>query len=167
LARSRIWPTRETPKGAPSILQGLGIAVTPANVARSINSVPDQFLARIGTTATITRWLAASIAWRAEGSPRYDLWGRADGFRRPGVEMYWEPGITIGAGRHTVSFNMPIGYYYNRFPDPYTGNPGDSTFPKYVAIGTYSLTFGGGGHPPTVNPIPARKVNSPASSAQH
>jgi hypothetical protein len=139
--------------GAPSILQGLGVAVTPANAARSINSVPDQFLARIGTTASITRWLAASLAWRAEGSPRYDLWGRADGFRRPGVEMYVEPGVTVGVGRHAVSFNMPIGYYYNRFPDPYTGNPGDTTFPEYVAIATYSMTFGGRGHAPPIKPI--------------
>lgn len=127
--------------GAPSILQGLGLAITPATAARAVNSVPDQFLARIGTTASITPWLSASIAWRAEGSPRYDLIGRADGFRRPGVEMYWEPGVTVGAGRHTVSFNVPIGYYYNRFPDPYTGARGDTTFPKYVAIGTYSVNL--------------------------
>ncbi len=127
--------------GAPSILQGLGLAITPATAARAVNSVPDQFLARVGTTANITPWLAASIAWRAEGSPRYDLVGRADGFRRPGVEMYWEPGLTVGVGRHTVSFNVPIGYYYNRFPDPYTGAKGDTTFPKYVAIGTYSINL--------------------------
>ncbi|MGE3703812.1 MAG: hypothetical protein AB7I13_00970 [Vicinamibacterales bacterium] len=127
--------------GAPSILQGLGLAITPANAARAVNSVPDQFLARVGTTVSVTPWLSASIAWRAEGSPRYDLIGRADGFRRPGVEMYWEPGVTIGTGRHTVSFNVPIGYYYNRFPDPYTGARGDTTFPKYVAIGTYSVNL--------------------------
>ncbi|MQA31721.1 MAG: hypothetical protein GEU82_18120 [Luteitalea sp.] len=138
---------------APSILQGLGLAVTPANVARSINSVPDQFLARIGTTASITPWLSASLAWRAEGSPRYDLVGRADGFRRPGVEMYWEPGVTVGVGRHTLSFNVPIGYYYNRFPDPYTGTPGDTTFPEYVAIATYSLSLGGRGHQTPASPI--------------
>jgi hypothetical protein len=57
--------------------------------------------------------------------------------------MYWEPGVTITQGRHSFSFNMPVGYYFNRFPNPYTGAAGDSTFPEYVAIGTYSVKFGG------------------------
>ena len=77
-----------------------------------------------------------------EGVPRYDMFGRSDGFRRPGVEMYWEPGITLNTGRHSVSFNVPIGYYFNRFRNPYTGAPGDSTFPEYVAIATYSTRLG-------------------------
>jgi hypothetical protein len=57
--------------------------------------------------------------------------------------MYWEPGVTFTSGRHSVSFNLPVCYYFNRFPNPYTGNPGDSTFPKEVAIATYSMRFGG------------------------
>ena len=57
--------------------------------------------------------------------------------------MYWEPGVTFTSGRHSVSFNFPVGYYYNRFTNPYTKNPGDSTFPEYVNIATYSLRFGG------------------------
>jgi hypothetical protein len=114
--------------------------------ATNFNTVSDQFVFRTGTTVGITRYIAASIAWRVEGVPRYDAIGRSDGFRRPGVEMYWEPGITISAGRHAISFNVPIGYYYNRFPNPYTGAKGDSTFPEYVAIGTYSVRFGGGTH---------------------
>jgi hypothetical protein len=61
--------------------------------------------------------------------PRYDLVGRSDGFRRPGVEMYWEPGVTISAGRHAISFNVPLGYYYNRFPNPYTGAKGRFDIP--------------------------------------
>jgi hypothetical protein len=111
---------------------------TPSNV----NSVSDQFVFRAGTTIALTQQIAASIAWRMEGVPRYDLFGRSDGFRRPGVEMYWEPGVTISTGRHAVSFNFPVGYYFNRFRNPYTGNPGDSTFPEYVSIATYSMRLG-------------------------
>jgi hypothetical protein len=111
---------------------------TPTNV----NTVSDQFVFRAGTTFAITPQIAASIAWRMEGVPRYDLFGRSDGFRRPGVEMYWEPGITLNTGRHAVSFNFPVGYYFNRFRNPYTGNPGDSTFPEYVSIATYSMRLG-------------------------
>ena len=77
------------------------------------------------------------------GMPRYDLIGESHGFRRPGVEMYWEPGVTLSYGRHSVSLNMPVGYYFNRWSNPYTGNAGDSTFPEYVSIATYSVRLGG------------------------
>ena len=56
--------------------------------------------------------------------------------------MYWEPGVTVSTGRQAVSFNFPIGYYYNRFRNPYTGSPGDSTFPEYVSIATYAVRLG-------------------------
>jgi hypothetical protein len=39
--------------------------------------------------------------------------------------------------------NIPVGYYFNRMPNPYTGAAGDATFPKVVAIATYSFRFGG------------------------
>jgi hypothetical protein len=114
-------------------------STTPSN----INTVSDQFLFRAGAAVPITSHITASLSWRAEGVPRYDLIGDSHGFRRPGVEMYWEPGVTLTEGRHSVSFNFPVGYYFNRFPNPYTGNPGDSTFPEYVSIATYSVRLGG------------------------
>ena len=140
---------------------GTLVTATPTNV----NTVSDQFVARMGTSMGVTRHIAASIAWRVEGVPRYDLIGRSDGFRRPGVEMYWEPGVTVSAGRHAISFNVPMGYYYNRFPNPYTGTKGDSTFPEYVAIGTYSVRFGGSTHAaktPAVSDQPATPRVLPA-----
>ncbi|HEX4346304.1 MAG TPA: hypothetical protein VHZ73_01965 [Vicinamibacterales bacterium] len=123
-----------------------GTLASAADTATSFNTVSDQYVTRIGTQVVVTRRVTASIAWRAEGVPRYDLIGRSDGFRRPGVEMYWEPGLSINVGNQTFSFNMPVGYYFNREPNPYTGASGDATFPKYVAIGTYSYRFGKGAH---------------------
>ena len=116
----------------------LATATAPSNV----NTVSDQFVMRAGATVAITSQIAASIAWRMEGVPRYDMFGASHGFRRPGVEMYWEPGVTFNAGRHAVSFNFPVGYYFNRFRNPYTGSRGDSTFPEYVSIATYALRLG-------------------------
>jgi hypothetical protein len=113
---------------------------------RDHNSVPDQFLGRVGVGVPIWKYIGASVAFRAEGVPRYDLIGRSDGFRRPGHEFYVEPGITITAGRNTFQFNVPLGVYRYRSPDPYTGNTGDATFPDAVAIASYSLRFGGGKH---------------------
>ncbi len=116
-----------------------GNLVTNLNPS-NINTVSDQFVFRAGTTVQITHWLGASVAWRMEGVPRYDAWGRSDGFRRPGVEMYVEPGVSVVVGgRHAMSLMVPIGYYFNRFRNPYTGNRGDSTFPEFVTIATYSV----------------------------
>ena len=109
----------------------------------NINTVSDQFVFRAGAAVPINSYITASLAWRAEGVPRYDLIGHSHGFRRPGVEMYWEPGVTLTYGRHSMSFNMPVGYYFNRWSNPYTASAGDSTFPEYVSIATYSVRLGG------------------------
>ena len=138
-----------------------GTLESDAATATSFNTVSDQYVTRIGTQVAVTRRVTASIAWRAEGVPRYDLVGRSDGFRRPGVEMYWEPGVSISAGNHVLSFNMPVGYYFNREPNPYTGNAGDATFPKYVAIGTYSYRFGKGAHMATHPAITDTPTSAP------
>jgi hypothetical protein len=134
---SGTWLANPRNTGTPS----RGNLVTNTNPS-NVNTVSDQFVFRAGTSVALTRRISASIAWRMEGVPRYDAFGRSDGFRRPGVEMYWEPGITVSTGRHAMSLNIPVGYYFNRFRNPYTGNPGDSTFPEVVAIATYSMRLG-------------------------
>ena len=131
------------PKDTGTLSRGTLVTTTATTSPTGVNTVSDQFVFRTGTQVGITSNISASIAWRVEGVPRYDLLGASHGFRRPGVEMYWEPGVTFMTGRHAVSFNLPVGYYFNRFPNPYTGNPGDSTFPEYVAVATYSMRFGG------------------------
>jgi hypothetical protein len=139
---SGTWLANPRNTGTPS-RGNLVTNATPTNV----NTVSDQFVFRAGTsvsifqhlTSTGVRQLALTLAWRMEGVPRYDVFGRSDGFRRPGVEMYWEPGVTLNLGDQVIAFNLPIGYYFNRFRNPYTGTRGDSTFPEYVAIATYSV----------------------------
>ena len=74
----------------------------------------------------------ASLGVRVEGVPRYDLIGRSDGFRRPGREVFVEPGISYCRGRSSVQFNLPRAIYRLRAPDPYTGAAGDATFPDWV-----------------------------------
>jgi cytochrome oxidase Cu insertion factor (SCO1/SenC/PrrC family) len=124
-------------------------AVPPINAdGTSFNSVPDQFMARLGGAVPIgSTGLACSLAWRVEGVPRYDLIGQSRGFRRPGVEMFVEPGVSYAKGGHVYSVQVPIGYYRNRFPNPYTGNRGDATFPKYIVLASYGYRFGGTARP--------------------
>jgi len=133
---SGTWLMNPKNTGAPT--RNTLITATPTN----FNTVSDQFIFRAGTSVTVTKHIAASVAWRMEGVPRYDLIGLSEGFRRPGVTMYVEPGVTLTTGRHSVSFNIPIAYYRNRFPNPYTNSAGDSTFPTTVAIATYSTRLG-------------------------
>jgi hypothetical protein len=129
--------------GHPSIISGLGVAVTPANANRLVNSVPDQYLARMGVALPAgLRGLGASIAVRMEGQPRYDLIGRSDGFRRPGTEVFLEPGLTFVRGSSTWSASVPIAFYRNRYPDPYTGSRGDATFPNFVVLVGVSARLG-------------------------
>lgn len=134
--------------GTPSILVGLlgPAANTPANANKLVNSVADQYLFRVGAATIIpkTRHLSGSLAFRAEGLRRYDLFGRSDGFRRPGYELYLEPGVSYSYKGQSFSFNVPVGLYRNRLPDPYTGAAGDATFPDYVFLGSYSVRFGKG-----------------------
>jgi len=108
-----------------------------------VNSVPDQYLARLGGAFPVKWGVAGSVAWRAEGLPRYDLIGASHGFRRPGVEMFIEPGVTWARGQHVIGFQVPIGYYRDRFPNPYSGAKGDATFPKRIWLANYSYRFGG------------------------
>jgi len=129
--------------GTPSLVVARGGTPSPANANRLVNSVPDQYVVRAGAGIPVWKRIGASVAWRAEGLRRYDLIGRSDGFRRPGVEMFIEPGLIYSTGRSTISVNMPIAYYRNRKPDPYTGAQGDATFPNYIGLINYNVRFGG------------------------
>jgi hypothetical protein len=127
----------------PSILTVLGSNTTTGpNAGLGVNSVPDQYLTRLGGSVAVWKGIAGSLTWRMEGLKRYDLFGASHGWRRPGTEMFIEPGVSYSNGRHTFSFNVPIGYYYNRRPNPYTGNRGDATFPRQIFLSSYAFRFG-------------------------
>jgi hypothetical protein len=129
-----------------SIGYNISAAPTPPINAdgTSYNSVPDQYLARVGGAFPMGKTgFVGSLAWHVEGLPRYDLIGESHGFRRPGVEMFIEPGLSYAKGRQIFSFSVPIAYYRNRFPNPYTGNAGDATFPNYIFLTSYGFRLGG------------------------
>jgi len=139
----------------PSIIVVLGLPTNTGQFAGlDVNSVPDQYLVRAGGSMHVWKGFSASLAWRMEGLSRYDLFGDSHGWRRPGTAMFVEPGVSYTTGRHTVTFNVPIGYYYNRHPNPYTGNSGDATFPKHIFLTSYSVGLGGrrAGPPATDQP---------------
>jgi hypothetical protein len=153
----------------PSILTVLGISTAPGtpNAGLGVNSVPDQYMTRLGASVGIWKGIGGSVAWRMEGLRRYDLFGDSHGWRRPGTEMFLEPGLSYSYGGHTVTFNVPLGYYYNRKPNPYTGNAGDATFPRQIFLSSYSWRFGAKkalAAPPVTTP--AAPVKQPETDRQ-
>jgi cytochrome oxidase Cu insertion factor (SCO1/SenC/PrrC family) len=146
-----------------SVSVNISAAANPSLAAdTSYNSVPDQYMVRLGGAVPLgTSGIAASLTWRAEGLPRYDLIGGSHGFRRPGVEMFIEPGFSYAKGGNVYSFEMPIGYYRNRFPNPYTGASGDATFPNYIFLASVGHRFGG----KSDASILANRSNAPAGAA--
>ena len=146
--------------GTPSLLVSRlppGVAPSASAGTRVVNSVPDQYLVRIGGAMPIKKILVASLAYRIEGQRRYDLFGASHGFRRPGFEMFAEPGVSIARGRQVMSFTVPVGFYRNRKPDPYTGLQGDATFPRFIVLGSYSVRLGGKKAPAApFTPVPSK-----------
>lgn len=131
--------------GTPSIVAGLGLSSDPRFADVLVNSVPDQYVARVGVAFPAARRLTASAALRVEGLPRYDLLGASHGWRRPGYETFFEPGLVLSARSGSWSLHVPVGIVRNRQPNPYTGLRGDATFPDYVFLAGWSYRFAGSG----------------------
>ena len=127
--------------GAASVVVGL-VGNSPAFGTRVENTVPDQYLLRVGTMFPVSdTGLGLGVGFRMEGLPRYDLIGDSHGFRRPGYETFIEPGIVYTWNQSTFSLYVPYGIVQNRLPDPYTGNAGDATFPRYIVLAGWSYNF--------------------------
>jgi hypothetical protein len=142
--------------GAPSIVVGLFPgAVPPSQADRTVNSVPDQYVLRTGMSFAVGKSpFALALGFRMEGLPRYDLIGDSHGFRRPGYETFAEPGFYYSRGNNTFSVNVPIALVRNRRPDPYTGAPGDATFPNHIYLVGYTHRF------PAEGAVPSEQTRS-------
>ena len=84
-------------------------------------SVPDVYAWRAGLAYSPwpTRGLSVSLGVRADGIPVRDIIGGADnGFRRPGVSVFVDPGLSWNRGPHTLSFSFPVRAYFNFKNDP-------------------------------------------------
>ncbi|HSR51396.1 MAG TPA: hypothetical protein VLV83_11250 [Acidobacteriota bacterium] len=126
----------------PSIVEGLGLGDLPRFEDVLVNSVPDQYVLRGGAAVPLpVTGLSASLALRMEGLPRYDLFGASNGWRRPGREVFIEPGFAYSRENYTVTLNVPLAVYRNRLANPNTDNPGDATFPDQIFLVGFTYRF--------------------------
>ena len=132
--------------GVASIRANLGVASTPATASQNVNSVPDQYLIRIGvgTAVTAVPGLSASLAWRKEGVPAKDLIGHSHGFRRPGFSTSIEPTLSYSHHDTTYTVSVPLTQTRDRVPTVSDGVPvaGDSTFADSQFIFNVTHRFG-------------------------
>ena len=158
LAASYLAEPKNT-NNTPSIIDSLGIAPTAATALTLVNSAPDSYFAKFAAIHPVPGidGLSATLGYRLEGSPRFDLIGRQDGFRRPGRATFYEPGLIYAKDRHTFSLSVPITMHrfrdLNSSPSPVTGiyGRGDATFPDYIVLANYSYRFG---DEPAAEPAP-------------
>ncbi len=90
-----------------SPLVGRTPSVIDIKSGRAVNSVPDQYTARVGINYGINK-VAVSAGARLEGIPVYDLIGGSNGNRRAGYNISVEPGVIYNMKKTSLIAYMPV-----------------------------------------------------------
>lgn len=123
-----------------------GVQTARSRPSEAIMSVADQYLAQIGVAYPFpqVRGLAVIFGGRLEGVPVRDLFGKSEGFRRPGYALSLEPELVYTHGKHTWSVNVPVAVQRNRrrsVPDILDGRHGDAAFADYLILFSVTRSF--------------------------
>jgi hypothetical protein len=94
-----------------------GVRTGRGGAGEAIMSIGDVFMARAGLDYLVSpeHGLSFSLGLRTEGQPSEDLFGSSMDFRRPGMNIAVEPGITYMKNGWSASLLWPIVFYNNRF----------------------------------------------------
>lgn len=109
-------------------------------------SIPDQYLARIGTMMAVNsvEGLALGLGGRIEGIPVRDILGGDEGFRRPGFAISVEPQVVYARGANVYSLAVPVAVVRNRHrsvADQEAGGHGDAAFADWLLAFNWSHRF--------------------------
>jgi hypothetical protein len=124
-----------------------GVRTGRGRASEAIMSVSDLYLARAGVLFPVpkARGWTASLGGRIEGVPVRDIFGKSNGFRRPGYGISVEPGVNyVRKGRDIWSLSVPIAVSRNRrrsVPDIQDGRAGDAAFADYLIVMGWSHRF--------------------------
>jgi hypothetical protein len=141
-AASYLVSTRRT-TGVPSLIAGLGIKDKKLLAAEGTNSAPDQYLGTAGFVVPVPyiKGLALTLDARALGVPEKNLLSGFKGFRRPGFNLFAEPGASYTHGRHNLTVSVPIRAFTNMLEQPADGRQADATIPNWQILGRYSYAI--------------------------
>lgn len=129
--------------------RGGTVAPTALRYGTSTMSVPDQYMIRAGANFT-QKALTLSLGVRDECLPVHDLIGGSSGFRRPGIIISLEPGLTYSFKAVNVYAYVPVAVKRNRtqsVPDKVktgiTGvySQGDAAFADYAVNVGFTVKF--------------------------
>lgn len=118
----------------------------------AIMSVADQYLMRLGLSQSLNflPGLSWSLGGRIEGVPVSDLFGKSEGFRRPGYAFSIEPGLNWMKGKTNFGVSIPLAVYRNRLQSLTDlesqriygiERHGDAAFADYLLIINYAYRF--------------------------
>jgi hypothetical protein len=119
------------PDGSPGVLRG----------------VPDTYSGRLGAAYVLPFFegLALSAGGRINGVTTKDVIGGADLYwRRPGYEVYVEPGLSWTLGATIASVSVPIRVYQNKLDSPLDVSLGrhvGSDFVPYLIVASVARRF--------------------------
>ena len=109
-----------------------------------ILSVPDVYSARWGVAYVLApeRGMALSLGARIDGIRVRDLIGGGDdGFRRPGYELYLDPGVSYALGRGTFTASVPVKLTQDFKPDLTPTHPKGGDLAEYLIFLGYRYRF--------------------------
>lgn len=123
-----------------------GVPATRPRPSEAIMSVSDQYLARVTAAVPIrqVRGLALNFGGRIEGVPSSDVFGKSDGFRRPGYAIAVEPGFSYTRRSETWSLSVPVAVHRERIrsvPEIRDNVRDAAAFADYLILAGYSRRF--------------------------
>jgi hypothetical protein len=123
-----------------------GVSTGRSLPGEQVMSVPDQYLLRGGIARAVpgVRGLAVTFGGRWEGVPVRDVFGKSDGFRRPGYAISADPGFMYARGSYIFSCNIPWAVERNRkisLADYQNHTHGDAAFADYSLNFSVSRRF--------------------------
>jgi hypothetical protein len=119
----------------------------PTGKPDSLRGVPDTYSARLGAAWALPapKGLVFSVGGRINGVTVCDIVGGCDLYwRRPGYEVYVEPGLAWTSGRNIASLSVPIRAYQKKLDsklDESLGRHIGSDFAPFLIVVSYARRF--------------------------
>ena len=113
----------------------------------AFRGVPDTYSGRLGAAYLLSapRGVVLSAGGRINGVTVRDLIGGGNLYwRRPGYEVYFEPGLTWTGGRNLASVSVPIRVYQNKLDsllDVSLNRRIGSDFARYLIVASVGRRF--------------------------